>query len=125
MDFVHSLAVCAIPLGLVLIGVTLANFIDEPSALFDSKVSLGAIVLRQGILPLGFLALAKYLPFSIELKRVIVVQGAMPAAVFPIVLAQHYGGRPLTAVQVVLGTQAAAIVITPLWLRAGLAWVGV
>jgi predicted permease len=69
--------------------------------------------------------LAKYLPCSIELKRVIVVQGAMPAATFPIVIAQHYGGRPLTAVQVALATQAAAIAITPLWLRAGLAWVGV
>jgi hypothetical protein len=49
----------------------------------------------------------------------------MPSAVFPIIMAQHYGGRPLTAVQVVLATTAAAILLTPLWLKAGLAWVGV
>jgi predicted permease len=83
------------------------------------------MVLRLGIFPLLFLALARWLPCSTELKRVIVVQGAMPSAVIPIIIAQHYGGRPLTAVQVVLGTTALSILITPLWLRIGLAWAGV
>jgi hypothetical protein len=40
------------------------------------------------------------------------------------VLAKHYGGRPLTAVQVVLGTTVLGVLIIPLWLRMGLAWVG-
>jgi predicted permease len=124
-DIVHSLAVCAIPLGLLMTGVNLANHLGEPRALFDARVSLGSTLLRLGVLPLLFLALARWLPCSIELKRVIVVQGAMPAAVIPIIVAQHYGGRPLTAVQVVLGTTAAGVGLTPLWLRVGLAWVGV
>jgi predicted permease len=125
MDVVHPLAACAIPLGLLMTGVNLANHLGEPRALFAPRVSIGAVVLRFGLLPLLFLALAKWLPCSLELKRVIVVQGAMPAAVLPIIIAQHYGGRPLTAVQVVLGTTAVAIVLTPLWLSAGMAWVGV
>lgn len=125
MDLVHSLAVCAIPLGLLMTGVNLANHLGDPRALFEPKVSLGAMLLRLGILPLMFLALARWLPCSIELKRVIVVQGAMPSAVIPIIIAQHYGGRPLTAVQVVLGTTALGVVLTPLWLRIGLAWAGV
>jgi len=62
------------------------------------------------------------LPCSDELKRVIVVQAAMPAAVLPIIIAQYYGGQPLTAVQVVLSTTAAGLVTCPLWIRAGLAW---
>lgn len=124
-EIVHSLAVVAIPLGLVMTGVNLANHLGEPRALFEPRVSLGAMVLRLGLLPLFFLALARWLPCSVELKRVIVVQGAMPSAVIPIIIAQHYGGRPLTAVQIVLGTTALAIVLTPLWLSAGLAWVGV
>lgn len=125
MDLVHSLAVCAVPLGLLMTGINLANHIGDPKALFNPRVSLGAILLRLGIFPVLFLALARWLPCSNELKRVILVQGAMPAAVFPIILAQHYGGRPLTAVQIVLGTTAVAVALTPLWLRAGLAWVGV
>lgn len=125
MDLVHSLALCAIPLGLLMTGINLANHIGDWRALFSPRVSLGSMALRLGVFPLLFIALARWLPCSIELKRVIVVQGAMPAAVFPIILAQHYGGRPLTAVQVVLGTTALAVVITPVWLRLGLAWVGV
>jgi predicted permease len=123
MDLVHSLALCAVPLGLLMTGINLANHIGEPRMLFDARVSLAGIALRLGVFPVLFLALAHWLPCPVELKRVIVVQGAMPAAVIPIIIAQHYGGRPLTAVQVVLGTTAVAIVLTPLWLRAGLAWV--
>jgi predicted permease len=125
LDLVHSLAVCAIPLGLLMTGINLANHVGEPGALFDARTSLGATALRLGLFPVLFLALARWLPCSIELKRVILVQGAMPSAVFPIIIAQHYGGRPLTAVQIVLGTTAAGVVLTPLWLRVGLAWVGV
>lgn len=120
-DLVHSFAVCAVPLGLLMTGVNLANHLGEPRALFDVRVSIGSTLLRLGIFPILFLTLARWLPCSIELKRVIVVQGAMPAAVFPIIMAQHYGGRPLTAVQIVLGTTAAAVVLTPLWLRVGMA----
>ena len=35
------------------------------------------------------------------------------------------GGHPRTAVQIVLGTTALGIVTIPLWIRAGLAWVGI
>lgn len=125
MDIVHAFAVCAIPLGVLMTGVNLANHLGEPRALFTPRISIGAMVLRLGLLPLLFLALARWLPCSVELKRVILVQGAMPAAVIPIILAQHYGGRPLVAVQIVLGTTALAVLLTPLWLSAGLAWVGV
>lgn len=125
VDLVHAFAVCAIPLGLLMTGINLASHLGEPRALVEPRATSGGVILRLGIFPLLFLALAHWLPCSVELKRVIVVQGAMPAAVLPIIVAQHYGGRPLTAVQVVLGTTALGVVATPLWLRAGLAWVGV
>ncbi|MFM1749193.1 MAG: hypothetical protein RLZZ188_2859, partial [Verrucomicrobiota bacterium] len=35
-----------------------------------------------------------------------------------------YGGHPRTAVQIVVGTTAVGILTIPLWLRAGLSWVG-
>ena len=89
------------------------------------KITLLACVVRLGIFPVLILAVAKWLPLSVELKRVLVVQAAMPAGVMPIIIARHYGGQPLTAVQIVLGTTILALITIPLWLRLGLAWVGV
>ncbi len=124
-DTIHALGVCGIPLGLIMTGVSLASFVDKPRELFDAKVSVAAMALRLGALPVAMLVLAKFLPCSVELKRVIVVQAAMPTAMVPVILARLYGGHPRTAVQIVLGTTAVGIFTIPLWLRAGLAWVGV
>ena len=79
---------------------------------------------KRGILPVLFLLLAKYLPCSIELKRIIAIQAAMPAAVFSIVIAKHYCGDPATALRVVLGTSLVGLVTIPLWLRFGMKFVG-
>ena len=125
MTTIHTLAVCGIPLGLIMTGVNLANYLNEPRELFDAKVSIAAMALRLGVLPVLILALAYFLPCSEELKRVLVVQAAMPTAVIPIIIARLYGGHPRTAVQIVLGTTALGILVIPLWLRAGLAWIGV
>lgn len=124
-DTIHALAVCGIPLGLIMTGVSLASFVDKPRELFDPRVSIAAAVLRLGLLPLAIILLAKYLPCSVELKRVIVVQAAMPTAMVPVIIARLYGGHPRTAVQIVFGTTAVGILTIPLWIRAGLAWVGV
>jgi predicted permease len=122
---VHSLAGCAIPLGLIMTGVNLAQYLHDPAELFDRRISLAAMALRMGVLPVMILALAYFLPLSVELKRVLVVQAAMPAAVIPIIIARLYGGHPRTAVQIVLGTTALGILVIPLWLQAGLAWLHV
>jgi predicted permease len=121
----HSLGVCAVPIGVVMTGVNLAGYLDEPSKLLHRNVAIGACVVRLGILPALMLGFAYLLPCPVELKRVLVVQAAMPAAVIPIIIAQYYGGQPLTAVQVVLSTTAVGLVTCPLWIRAGLAWLGI
>ena len=93
--------------------------------MYDTRVTLASIFLRLGLLPVAFLLLAKFLPCPVELKRVIVIEAAMPAGILPIVIARHYGGQPLTAVQVVVATTVVGLLVIPLWLRVGLAWVGV
>ena len=124
-DTVHALGSCGIPLGLIMTGVSLASFVDRPRELFDPKVSVAAMALRLGVMPVMLILLAKYLPCTVELKRVIVVQGAMPVAMVSVIIARLYGGQPGTAVQIVLGTTAIGLFTIPLWLKAGLAWVGV
>jgi len=124
-DVIHLSAACAIPLGLLLIGATLMEYFGRPRELFDTRVTLTSSLLRLGLLPVLFLVIAKFLPCSDDLKRVIIVQAAMPAGILPLVIAKHYGGRPLTAVQVVIGTTVLGLFLIPLWLRIGLQWVGV
>lgn len=121
----HMLGQCAIPFGVLLIGATMADFVNEFRSARGGRVLLTSCVLRLGILPVLFLLLAKFLPCPVELKRVIVVQAAMPAAVFPIVMAKHYGGDPATALRVVLATSLVGLATIPLWLRFGMKWVGV
>jgi malate permease and related proteins len=125
LNVVHLSAACAIPLGLLLIGATLMEYFGRPRELFDVRVSLVSSLLRLGVLPVMFLVLAKFLPCPDDLKRVIIVQAAMPAGILPLVIAKHYGGRPLTAVQVVIGTTVLGVFLIPLWLRLGIYWVGV
>ncbi len=124
-DAIHSLGVCGVPLGLIMTGVNLANYLHDPRELFDPRVSVPAMLLRLGLLPVLMLLVAKYLPCSIELKRVILVQAAMPTAMTSVIIARLYGGHPRTAVQILLGTTALGLFVIPLWLKAGLAWLGV
>lgn len=120
----HWLGQCTIPMALILIGAIIADHIGEFHSTSGWRVIGTAVLLRIALLPCLFLLLAKYLPASVELKRVIVVQAAMPSAVFPIIMARLYRGDPPTAVRVVISTSAVSLLTIPLWLRFGLKFVG-
>ena len=120
---IRLVAACAVPLGLLVIGATLVEYLARPRALVDARVTSLSCALRLGLIPLGMLGLAVALPIPPELKGVLVVQAAMPAGILPIVIAKHHGGQPLVAVQVVLGTTALGLFAVPLWLRVGLSWI--
>jgi malate permease and related proteins len=121
---VGALGACAIPLGLLIVGATVAPYFHRPRQLYDTRTTPSACLLRLAVLPVAFVLLARYAPLSLELKRVLVVQAAMPSGMMPLVLARHYGGQPLTAAQIIFGTTALGLLVIPLWLRFGLAWVG-
>ena len=76
------------------------------------------IGIRLGIMPALILLMA--IPTDPALHAVLVVQAAMPSAVFPIVLAKLHGGDMPTALRVVLGTSIVGLVTIPLWLTFGL-----
>lgn len=115
------LGACAIPMGVLLIGATISDHLHEAKLHQGVRVIAGAAGLRLAVLPMMFLAVAWLLvPASVELKRVMVLEAAMPAAVFPIVLARHYYGDVPTAVRVIVGTSLLSIITMPLWLSLGL-----
>jgi malate permease and related proteins len=120
----HWLGQCAIPMSLILIGAVVADHLAEFHSDWDWRVIVTAVLLRIVVLPALFLLLAKYLPASVELKRVIVLEAAMPAAVFPIVMSRHYGGDPPTALRVVMGTSVVGMITIPIWIRLGMRFAG-
>lgn len=116
------LGACAVPLAVLLIGASIADLWGQGA--MQWKVAIVSPVLRLGVIPVAFLLAAYHLPISLELKRVIVVQGAMPSAVFNIMIARLYGGHAPTAVQVVMATTIVSCITTPLVIAWGLKLVG-
>ena len=120
----HWLGGCAIPLALILIGAIVADHLGEFHSANGWRVISSAVLLRIGVLPILFLLLAKYVPITAEHQRVLVLEAAMPTAVFPIVLTKLYAGDPPTAMRVVLSTAVVSLVTIPLWIKFGMKFVG-
>ena len=113
-DAAKAVGQTAIPIGLILVGATLSELIKE--GLFEGKtsrviklLSLG-LINRQVLLPLIWFALIAIIPMSAELKKIMYVQAAMPAAFFTIVLAKHFGGN----VRTVAGVSVASFILSPI-----------
>jgi predicted permease len=120
----HMLGESCFPLALVLIGATMADSSRELRQGLGLRLSVWSCALRLGIIPVVLLVIAHFMPASKELKQVLVVQAAMPAAVFPIMLARHYGGDPVTAIRIVIATSLVGFLTIPFWLRIGTKAVG-
>ncbi|MBU6301454.1 MAG: AEC family transporter [Verrucomicrobia bacterium] len=120
----RSLGTCAVPTALFAIGAVIASQARMEPWKFQIRTVLGASVLRLAAIPLVMLLMAHHLPVPVAIKQVLLVQAAMPAAVFPIVLARMYGGHPATAIQVVVVTTMASLGTMPWILKWGARWLG-
>jgi malate permease and related proteins len=116
------LGACAFPLGIMLTGAMVADQIRQLHPARAAGALIWSAVFRLGVIPALMLGIVRVLPCSVEVKRVIVVQAAMPAGVFPIVLSRLYGGDPATAVRIVAGTTILSLITIPLWIQVGMAW---
>lgn len=132
LRIVSMLGVCAVPVALLLIGATMVDAFSRLDSDGDNQDTTSpakpkghwrmmslACLLRLGLLPAGFVALALVLPHvgaSLEMQRVLLLHAAMPAAVFPIVLARHYGGDPGVAARISLATSVVSLITMPAWL---------
>jgi len=110
---ISMLGSCAIPLSLLLIGAAIADLTSGGGWLRPYKRPLAACLVRLAILPVAFISAGLILPVGVELKRVLAVQAAMPCALFPIVMARHYGGHVATAVQAIIATSLVSIFTIP------------
>ena len=124
MDTIHATGICTIPIAMLLIGATMADFWGDFRTSCGGAVMVLATVVRNLICPAVFVLVAWALPISRELKETVVVQAAMPAGVFTLLLARHHGGDVPVALQIIFSTSAAAIVTLPLWIHFGMQLVG-
>jgi predicted permease len=119
----HLLAVCAIPLGLLLSGALIADYVNWESVRDGRRTIAASVTVRILALPALIMTFTRFAPLDVALKSVLVIQAAMPAAIFPIVVAKaHHGDMP-TALRVVLGTSAIGLITIPLWIGFGLYWI--
>jgi predicted permease len=117
------LGACAVPLAVLIIGASIADIWGQERMRWS--IAVLAPVLRLGIIPVAFISAAWFLPVTMELKRILIIQGAMPSAVFSIMVAKHYGGHAPTAVQCVLSTTLVSMITTPLVIAWALKAIGV
>ena len=125
----NMLGNCAVPLSLLLIGATINDLInDSKEKIFNQQRSAEAIlavIMRMLFLPIVLLLYAKFAQISPELKKVLVIQAAMPAAVFPIILTKEYGGDTNTSVRIVIVTTLLSVITIPPAIVFGLWFVGI
>lgn len=119
-QIVSALGGCAVTLGIVVCGSSLWDAAKSTCLWKQLNVSLAACVLRLGLLPLFFLAIAVWAPISHELKVVVIIQSAMPSALFPFVLIRYYGANSDIGLRTVLSTTLVSLVTIPLWISLGL-----
>ena len=66
------------------------------------RLLLAAVTLRHFIFPAMMLIFTVVLTDSVELRQVMLLQAAMPAAVFPVIIVKLYDHDIDTAVRIVL-----------------------
>lgn len=114
----------AIPLSLLLAGATLADALKEGGLLRHIGTTLAGCGVRLLLIPPIIILCAHWAPCSVELKRVLVVQAAMPCAMVPVLLSRHYRADGATAVRIVVASTLLGLLTIPLWLRVGAQIVG-
>jgi predicted permease len=121
---VHMLGQCAVPIGLLLVGATLFDLVSRPGWHSDTGAAVGGVIMRLVVLPLTMLGALALIPAGPELRHVIAVQAAMPAAVFPMIIARRYGGDEATAMRVIVITTLVSLLTIPFGVKLALQWTG-
>ena len=121
-EMMSMLGLSAIPIAVFITGCTIMDLaLSEKPRL---SLVVGAAVVRLVLVPIVILTAARYLPMAVELRQVLVVQAAMPAALTPILMARLYGGHPAIAVQVVIATTIISLFTLPWIITLGIRWIG-
>lgn len=114
---VNLLGQAAIPLALLVVGSLMYDAVKQYTMNDGFKVIASSLVIRLMLFPAIYISLIWLIPMSIELKRVMLIEAAQPAAMLPIVLAKQYNSAPQIAFLVILATSIGSLLTMPLWIH--------
>ncbi len=117
MKTAEMIGAVATPICLILFGCSMfdltRNFTWQP------RLLSAGLIARLLIVPAIVLLLAWALPVDPLIKRIMVIQSAIPSAVIPVILAKRFGGKPELGTQVLLSTTVCSFLTLPFWLTLG------
>ncbi len=105
------------PICLILFGCSMFDL--KAGFRWQPRLLSAGLVARLVLAPAFILLLAWALPVDPLIKRIMVIQSAIPSAVIPVILAKRFGGRPELGTQVLLSTTVCSFLTLPLWLALG------
>ena len=124
LQSIEMVGACAIPVGLLLIGATTLDlWREQRSSPWDWRVAGGGALVRLLLLPCLMVSVARWAPIpdSMDwLREIFVLQAAMPAGIFAIVIARYYQANANVSAQTMAPTIVACFVTLPMWLAFGL-----
>lgn len=128
LNAIHQIGQAAIPISLIMVGLTITELIHRKAIQerikTATKVAFWSCLIRLLIMPTIILVFAIMLPCTIEIKRIMVVYGAMGSAVFPIVLTRHYNGNTETAFDAIMSNTLLSVLTLPFWIAFGMNCIG-
>ena len=122
-ELVAMIGQCSIPLGLMVIGAGFFDLFRNYSISDGVKVELGAVLTRNLLVPsLLILYVAwGWVPQDMEyLREILVIQAAMPAGVFALLIVNSYGEDSRTGLRAIMATMFACLITMPLWIFVGI-----
>ena len=125
-ELVAMIGQCSIPLGLMVIGAAFYDLLKGYRVGDGIKIELGAVLSRNLLIPAVFVSYAAYgwMPASMGyLREVLVVQAAMPAGVFALLVVNSYGQRSDVGLRAILATMLACLITLPWWVYFGLTYI--
>ena len=127
LEPVSLIGASAIPFGLMMVGASVFEHCKKQASALVCKLSLrhmvSACFLRLLVLPALMLYLGTYIS-SPDLQKVIIIESAMPSALFPIVLADYYKGDSKVAFQVAIATTLVGFFTIVFWVQYGISLYG-
>jgi hypothetical protein len=122
-EVIKMLGACSIPVGLLLIGGNISDLLKGFKFSKGFKVEISSVAVRLAIVPSMLLLYAWTGPIPDGMdwfRKVLIVQAAMPAGIFALVVVRIYEGDRTTAMRAIMATMLGSLFTLPLWLFLGL-----
>lgn len=120
----HTVGNCAIPVGLILTGIYLHETLRGFDIRHQPRVTTGYVLVRFLLAPMAILAAASFVPDP-NLRRVMLVQAAMPAGMFTFLIVSHCKGDVAVALRGTIVTSLLCPLTIPVWIAIGRRWLGI